>query len=77
MICTVLISLSSYYSDLSLWDIHRTQTPLLALLRPDVAIGIVHSLVAMSQEGGALPRWPIANGVCVCVVRMLAIRIII
>ena len=69
--CTVLcniaplvhtMALLSYYSDLSLWDIHRTQVPLLTFLRPDVAEGVVNSLVAMYQEGGVLPRWPIANG---------------
>ena len=51
-----------YFSDLSLWDIHRTQAPLLTLLQPDVSSGIVESLLRMYEQGGALPRWPIANG---------------
>lgn len=53
---------SRYFSDLSLWDIHRTQAPLLTLLRPDISSGITHSLLSMYEQGGALPRWPIANG---------------
>lgn len=55
-------SLCRRFSDLSLWDIHHTQTPLLSLLQPSVALDIVQSLVDMYKEGGTLPRWPIANG---------------
>ena len=54
--------LFSHYSDLSLWDIHRTQTSLLTLLQPNVSLDIVKSLIRMYQDGGVLPRWPIANG---------------
>ena len=52
----------SHYSDLSLWDIHRTQTSLLTLLQPNVSLDIVKSLIRMYKDGGVLPRWPIANG---------------
>ncbi|KAL5496212.1 hypothetical protein EMCRGX_G012453 [Ephydatia muelleri] len=58
----------NYYSDLSLWDVHRTQIPLLTFLRPDVAQDIVNSLVAMYQDGGVLPRWPIANVYSGCMI---------
>lgn len=37
------------------------QIPLLTILRPDVAQDIGQSLVGMYQEGGDIPRWPIAN----------------
>ena len=53
---------SSRYSDLSLWDTHRTHVPLLTLLQPSVSLDIVKSLLRMYEEGGAIPRWPIANG---------------
>ena len=59
MLCIVLFS---HYSDLSLWDIHRTQTSLLTLLQPNVSLDIVKSLIRMYKDGGVLPRWPIANG---------------
>jgi putative alpha-1,2-mannosidase len=49
------------YSDLSLWDTFRTQHPLLVLVRPDVALGCVQSMVDMAQEGTDLPRWALAN----------------
>lgn len=51
-----------YYSDLSIWDIHRTQFPLLGLLAPDVAADILQSLVLMYEQGGDIPRWPLLNG---------------
>lgn len=52
----------AFYTDMSIWDVHRTQFPLLALLYPDVMSDIAQSLVLMYQQGGDLPRWPIANG---------------
>lgn len=57
------------YTDMSIWDIHRTQVPLLDLLRPDVSADIARSLVGMYLEGGDIPRWPIANVYAACMVR--------
>lgn len=54
-------NVSSYYSDMSLWDTHRTQNPLLGLLLPNVAADSVRSLFTMYNEGGDIPRWPLAN----------------
>lgn len=50
-----------FVSDLSLWDIYRSQTPLLGLMAPAAVSDIAWSLVAMTQQGGRLPRWPFAN----------------
>ena len=47
------------YSALPGWDAYRTQLPLLAWLRPDVASAVVRSLARMAAEGGWLPRWPL------------------
>ena len=44
---------------MSLWDIHRSQTPLLTLLAPDVSRDVVNSLLTMYQQGGHMPRWPL------------------
>ena len=41
----------NYYSDMSIWDIHRTQFPLMSFLRPDVASDILNSLVLMYEQG--------------------------
>ena len=41
----------NYYSDLSIWDIYRTEFPLLTFLAPSVARDIISSLVLMFQQG--------------------------
>lgn len=51
-----------YYTDFSLWDTFRTLHPLLALLYPEAQLDMVRSLVAMSNDGGAMPRWPLGIG---------------
>eukprot|EP00762_Andalucia_godoyi_P004942 ANDGO_01410.mRNA.1 putative glycosidase Rv0584 len=54
--------LSAYYSDMSIWDTHRSEAPLLSFLVPDVQTDIVRSLLCMAKLGGDLPRWPFVNG---------------
>jgi len=50
-----------YMSDMSLWDVHRSQMPWLNLVAPDVANDVIRSLLTMAAQGGHLPRWPMAN----------------
>lgn len=50
-----------YVSDLSIWDIHRSEAPLLRLTAPDLAADMAGSLLTMAAQGGHLPRWPLAN----------------
>jgi putative alpha-1,2-mannosidase len=50
------------YTDMSIWDIHRTQLPWLSLTVPDVYTDVLASLQFMSMEGsGDIPRWPLLN----------------
>jgi putative alpha-1,2-mannosidase len=51
-----------YYTDMSIWDVHRTEYPFLGLIAPNILNDIVKSLLLMYQQGGDLPRWPLANG---------------
>ena len=52
----------AFYSDLSLWDIYRTQAPLMSLLLPAAAADVTQSLLLMAQQcGGTLPTWPFAS----------------
>jgi predicted alpha-1,2-mannosidase len=52
-----------HYTNLSLWDTYRTQSPLLSLIAPDVLRDVVTSLLAdADQSSGVLPRWVMANG---------------
>ena len=54
--------MANYYTDMSIWDTFRTQFPWLTLMQRDVMKDISQSLVTMYQQGGDLPRWPLANG---------------
>jgi predicted alpha-1,2-mannosidase len=46
-------------SAISGWDYYRTQAPLLAWIRPDVAAQMVRSLLRDARQGGRLPKWPL------------------
>jgi predicted alpha-1,2-mannosidase len=50
------------YANFSGWDIYRTQIPLVSLIVPHRVSDMMTSLVHVAQQGGWLPRWPVANG---------------
>uniref|UniRef100_A0A6B2KYI4 Glycoside hydrolase family 92 protein n=1 Tax=Arcella intermedia TaxID=1963864 RepID=A0A6B2KYI4_9EUKA len=54
--------MTHYYTDMSIWDVYRTEFPWLVFFKPDVMSDIVKSLLLMKDQGGDLPRWPFANG---------------
>ena len=64
------------YTDLSLWDIHRTQLPWLSLTAPTIFADVVRSLEAMGVEGGDVPRWPLANVYTGCMIGNHAIAVV-
>ncbi|MGO9456046.1 MAG: GH92 family glycosyl hydrolase [Acidimicrobiales bacterium] len=50
------------YTNISGWDIYRSEVPLLALLAPKIADAMVTSLIRdAQQDGGFLPRWEFVN----------------
>jgi predicted alpha-1,2-mannosidase len=49
------------YADYSDWDIYRSQIPLISTIDPGIASDMATSLVNDAAQGGALPKWPIAN----------------
>ncbi len=49
------------YTDISGWDVYRTQVPLLAMLEPRRAADLATSLVRDARQSGCLPRWPYAD----------------
>ncbi|NOY93141.1 MAG: glycoside hydrolase family 92 protein [Deltaproteobacteria bacterium] len=51
-----------YYTDFSLWDTFRSMHPLVTLLYPEFQRDFNRSLVAMSNDGGYMPRWPLGAG---------------
>ncbi len=50
-----------YYCDFSNWDIFRAQMPLLSLIAPQAYENMVKSLIAMAEQGGWLPIFPMWN----------------
>ena len=50
------------YTNISGWDVYRTQIPLLALLQPRVASDVARSLVEGAAEAGSLAKWELAGG---------------
>ena len=53
---------AAFLSDLSLWDTHRSQAPLMALIAPKLLADAAASLIAMGLQGEkGMPRWPFAN----------------
>ena len=56
------------YTDMSLWDVHRTQFPWLSLTKPEVYEDVVASIQEMARAGGDLPRWPLANVYTGCMI---------
>jgi predicted alpha-1,2-mannosidase len=50
------------YADYSDWDIYRSEVPLLSTIDPSIASDMATSLVNDAAQGGALPKWPVANG---------------
>lgn len=52
----------TYRSDFSLWDTFRTAHPLYSLIAPEVQRDSLHSLLAMAEHRGTLPRWAFAAG---------------
>jgi predicted alpha-1,2-mannosidase len=49
------------YSDFSGWDIQLSEIPLLAILFPKIVSDMASSLANDAIQGGAFPRWPVAN----------------
>ncbi|CAF3392334.1 unnamed protein product [Rotaria socialis] len=49
------------YTDLSIWDIFRTQIPFIIFHDSQRANDIIHSIMLNVEQGGDLPKWPFAN----------------
>lgn len=56
------------YTDMSLWDVHRSQMPWLLFHDPYRFKDIAMSLVLINREGGYMPKWPFAQGATGCMI---------
>ncbi|MDQ3035501.1 MAG: GH92 family glycosyl hydrolase [Myxococcota bacterium] len=52
----------TYYTDLSLWDTYRTFHPWATLMWRERARDFVRSMMAMAEQHGSYPRWPLGVG---------------
>lgn len=56
------------YTDMSIWDVHRTQMPWILLHDPDRFADIAMSIVLINREGEYMPKWPFAQGATGCMI---------
>ena len=56
------------YTDLSIWDVHRTKIPFIVFHDSQRGNDIIHSIMINVEQGGDLPKWPLANGYTGCMI---------
>lgn len=56
------------YANFSGWDIYRSQVQLITMLMPNIGSDMAQSLMADAEQGGGLPRWPVANDETNCMI---------
>jgi len=52
---------SQHFSDMSLWDTFRSMNPWLLFAQKPIALGVLRSMAAMTEQQGAFPHWPIGS----------------
>ncbi|AMR33365.1 hypothetical protein A0256_19040 [Mucilaginibacter sp. PAMC 26640] len=67
----------NYYSVFSLWDTFRAENPLLALIDRKRTSDFIKSFLAMYEQGGLLPVWPLASSETFCMVGNHSIPVIV
>ncbi len=64
------------YTTFSLWDTYRSAAPLSTLLHPDRMSSFINSLLAIYQQQGKLPIWPLMGSETNCMVGYHAVPLI-
>ncbi|BAU54462.1 GH92 family glycosyl hydrolase [Mucilaginibacter gotjawali] len=67
----------SYYTVFSLWDTYRAEDPLLNLIDRKRTLDFIKSFLAMYEQGGLLPIWPLASNETYCMVGNHSIPVIV
>ena len=60
--------MQAVYTDMSIWDVHRTQMPWLLFQDLKRFNDIAKSLVLFNRDGGYMPQWPFAQGWTGCMI---------
>ena len=66
-----------YYTVFSLWDTFRAEHPLLSLIDRKRTLDFVKTFLAMYEQGGLLPIWPLASNETYCMVGNHSIPVIV
>nr|WP_262713495.1 glycoside hydrolase family 92 protein [Mucilaginibacter ginsenosidivorax] len=65
------------YTVFSLWDTYRAENPLLALIDRKRTLDFIKSFLAMYDQGGLLPIWPLASTETYCMIGNHSIPVIV
>ncbi|WP_295768577.1 GH92 family glycosyl hydrolase [uncultured Mucilaginibacter sp.] len=66
----------NYYTVFSLWDTFRAEHPLLTLIDKKRTLDFIKTFLAMYEQGGLLPVWPLASNETFCMIGNHAIPVI-
>lgn len=67
----------NYYTVFSLWDTFRAENPLLTLIDRKRTTDFIKSFLAMNEQGGTLPIWPLASDETFCMIGNHSIPVIV
>jgi putative alpha-1,2-mannosidase len=67
----------NYYTVFSLWDTYRAENPLLTLIDKKRTLDFIKSFLAMYDDGGLLPVWPLGSYETYCMVGNHSIPVIV
>ncbi|MGI4022395.1 MAG: GH92 family glycosyl hydrolase [Janthinobacterium lividum] len=67
----------NYYTVFSLWDTYRAEHPLLLLIDKKRTLDFIKSFMAMNEQGGLLPIWPLASSETYCMIGNHSIPVIV
>ena len=60
--------MKAVYTDMSIWDVHRTQMPWMLFHDLDRFNDVAKSLLLINKDGGYMPKWPFAQGWTGCMI---------
>jgi putative alpha-1,2-mannosidase len=66
-----------YYTVFSLWDTYRAEHPLQTIINKKRTLDFIKSFLAMYDQGGLLPIWPLASSETYCMVGNHSIPVIV
>jgi putative alpha-1,2-mannosidase len=66
-----------YYTVFSLWDTFRAEDPLFTIIDRKRSLDFIKSFLAMYEQGGLLPIWPLASSETYCMIGNHSIPVIV